>query len=133
MHGTFSGWNALHASVCRNQALCPCTAQYVSCGLGVRCFVATGRCGGTVWGVKFLEQILDVLTFDWARVSIWAKTGMASPSISSSTVTSWSVETYLKLTMGIMWNILCCAPSHIRLAVRSCRETRKKRSCARWH
>ena len=76
-------------------------------------------------GVQFVNQTMDMLTIDWARVSIWAMT-MASPSVSSSTATSWSAETVSEIDgehrCGKHYAVLFCA---------SCLQSALAGECAR--
>ena len=66
----------------------------------------------SVSGVQFVNQTMDMLTIDWARVSIWAMT-MASPSVSSSTASSWSAETVSEIDgEHNVENIMLCSSAH---------------------
>ena len=65
---------ALHTGLCRYQALHPRAVLGVSCGLGVRCLVVTGCVGTARVGCPVVKPAMDVLMFDWARISIWAMT-----------------------------------------------------------
>ena len=70
-----SGGMHCTATARRNRTLHPGAVRWVSCGSGVRCFVATGCERGTErWVCSCWKQRVDMLARDWARGSIWALT-----------------------------------------------------------
>ena len=104
-----------------------CTALWVFCGLGVRCFVVTGLCSWR-WGSDVRLSCQNI--FEIVSRSDW------SDDITRSLLLLQMIRRglgVLPLKKNTMWKTSCGVLLQTMLAVHSCKSTCAKKNCVGWH